>query len=121
MVSTADTTASTACFDLNGLTTFRRVFRRNELDERCLGGACTRTPHTSLNTPADGVISNQDVDAEEYVTRAGTGWEFGRDPDEGLCGDPGNFRQLGVEADGFIGPERSLFRSSTLKIRKHDL
>ncbi len=63
-------TASTACFDPNGLRTNLQESSRNE-PMNDAGGACDYVmPYRlSLNTLADGVISNQDVDAEEYVTR----------------------------------------------------
>ena len=77
----------------------------NSMNDGWWGRATTYALQASLNTPADGIISDQDDDAEEYVTRAGTGWEFTEDPDEGSQAIRAMQDRLGVEIDGFIGPD----------------
>ncbi len=72
-----------------------------------------RTPYSSAQYAGRWCHSNQDVDAEEYVTRAGTGLGVQEDPDEGLWRIQALQEKLGVEADGFTVPKRSLVCSST--------
>lgn len=93
----------------------------NSMNDAWWGRATTYALQASLNTPADGIISDQDASAEEYVTRAGTGWEFTEDPDEGSQMIQALQEKLGVEADGFIGPDTISALQQHLKNRGHDL
>lgn len=93
----------------------------NAMNDAWWGRATTYALQASLNTPADGIISNQDIDAEEDVTRAGTGWEFDEDPEEGSEVIYALQEKLGVEADGFIGPDTISALQQHLKNRGHDL
>lgn len=93
----------------------------NAMNDAWWGRATTYALQASLNTPADGIISNQDIDADEDVTRAGTGWEFVEDPEEGSEVIYALQEKLGVEADGFIGPDTISALQQHLKNRGHDL
>nr|DAY44672.1 MAG TPA: CHAP domain protein [Caudoviricetes sp.] len=93
----------------------------NAMNDAWWGRATTYALQASLNTPADGIISDQDVDAEDNVTRAGTGWEFTENPEEGSQVIHALQEKLGVESDGFIGPETITALQEHLKNRGHEL
>ena len=84
------------------------------------GRATTYALQASLYTPADGIISGQDPDVEDVVTRAGTGWETDVDA-EGSQVIEALQERLGVEADGLIGPDTVTALQKHLKNRGHDL
>ena len=84
------------------------------------GRATTYALQASLDTPADGIISGQNPDVEDDVTRAGTGWETEEDP-EGSQVIEALQEKLGVEVDGLIGPDTITALQEHLKNRGHDL
>lgn len=93
----------------------------NAMNDAWWGRATTYALQASLNTPADGIISDQDIYFADNVTRAGTGWEFDDDPDYGSEVIYALQEKLGVEADGFIGPDTISALQQHLKDRGHDL
>ena len=93
----------------------------NSMTDAWWGRATTYALQASLNTPADGIISDQDANAEEDVTRAGTGWEFTEDPEEGSEVIRAMQDRLGVEVDGFIGPDTISALQQRLRNRGHNL
>lgn len=93
----------------------------NAMNDAWWGRATTYALQASLNTPADGIISDQDIYAAEDVTRAGTGWEFDDDPEEGSEVIYALQEKLGVVADGLIGPDTISALQQHLKNRGHDL
>lgn len=92
----------------------------NSMTDAWWGRATTYALQASLNTPADGIISSQDPDVEDTVTRAGTGWETDADA-EGSQVIEALQEKLGVEADGLIGPDTIAALQEHLKNRGHDL
>lgn len=92
----------------------------NSMTDAWWGRATTYALQASLNTPADGIISGQDPDVEDDVTRAGTGWETEEDP-EGSQVIEALQEKLGVEVDGLIGPDTIAALQQHLKDRGHDL
>ena len=92
----------------------------NSMADAWWGRATTYALQASLNTPADGIISGQDPDVEDDVTRAGTGWETEEDP-EGSQVIEALQEKLGVEVDGLIGPDTITALQEHLKNRGHDL
>lgn len=93
----------------------------NAMNDAWWGRATTYALQASLNTPADGIISDQDVEAEDNVTRAGTGWEFTENPEDGSQVIHALQEKLGVESDGFIGPETIMALQRRLENRGHEL
>ena len=92
----------------------------NSMTDAWWGRATTYALQASLGTPADGIISGQDPDVEDVVTRAGTGWETDDDA-EGSQVIEALQEKLGVEADGLIGPDTITALQEHLKNRGHDL
>ena len=92
----------------------------NSMSDAWWGRATTYALQASLGTPADGVVSSQDPDVEDIVTRAGTGWETDDDP-EGSQVIQALQEKLGVEADGLIGPITVAALQEHLKRRGHNL
>lgn len=93
----------------------------NAMNDAWWGRATTYALQASLNTPADGIISDQDIYFADDITRAGTGWEFDDDPDYGSEVIYALQEKLGVEADGFFGPDTISALQQHLKDRGHDL
>lgn len=93
----------------------------NAMNDAWWGRATTYALQASLNTPADGIISDQDIYYADDITRAGTGWEFDDDPEEGSEVIYALQEKLGVEADGFIGRDTIAALQQHLKDRGHDL
>ena len=93
----------------------------NAMNDAWWGRATTYALQASLNTPADGIISDQDIYFADDITRAGTGWEFNDDPDYGSEVISALQQKLGVEVDGFIGPDTISALQQHLKNRGHDL
>lgn len=92
----------------------------NSMTDAWWGRATTYALQASLDTPADGIISGQDPDVEDVVTRAGTGWETDEES-EGSQVIEALQEKLGVEADGLIGPYTIAALQEHLKNRGHDL
>ena len=93
----------------------------NAMNDAWWGRATTYALQASLNTPADGIISDQDIYYADDITRAGTGWEFDDDPEEGSEVIYALQEKLGVEADGIFGPDTISALQQHLKNRGHDL
>lgn len=93
----------------------------NAMNDAWWGRATTYALQASLNTPADGIISDQDIYYADDITRAGTGWEFDDDPDYGSEVIYALQEKLGVEADGFFGRDTISALQQHLKDRGHDL
>lgn len=93
----------------------------NAMNDAWWGRATTYALQASLNTPADGIISDQDIYFADNITRAGTGWEFDDDPDYGSEVISALQQKLGVEVDGIIGPDTISALQQHLKNRGHDL
>lgn len=93
----------------------------NSMNDAWWGRATTYALQASLNTPADGIISDQDIYYADDITRAGTGWEFNDDPEYGSEVIYALQEKLGVEADGLIGPDTVSALQQHLKNRGHDL
>lgn len=93
----------------------------NAMNDAWWGRATTYALQASLNTPADGIISDQDIYFADDITRAGTGWEFDDDPDYGSEVISALQQKLGVEVDGIIGPDTISALQQHLKNRGHDL
>lgn len=93
----------------------------NAMNDAWWGRATTYALQASLNTPADGIISDQDIYYADDITRAGTGWEFDDDPEEGSEVIYELQEKLGVEADGIFGPDTTSALQQHLKNRGHDL
>lgn len=93
----------------------------NAMNDAWWGRATTYALQASLNTPADGIISDQDIYFADDITRAGTGWEFEDDPDDGSEVITALQQKLGVEDDGIVGPETISALQQHLKNRGHDL
>jgi CHAP domain protein len=93
----------------------------NAMNDAWWGRATTYALQASLNTPADGIISDQDIYFTDDITRAGTGWEFVDDPDYGSEVISALQQKLGVEVDGIIGPDTISALQQHLKNRGHDL
>lgn len=93
----------------------------NAMNDAWWGRATTYALQASLNTPADGIISDQDIYFADDITRAGTGWEFEDDPDDGSEVISALQQKLGVEDDGIVGPETISALQQHLKNRGHDL
>lgn len=92
----------------------------NSMTDAWWGRATTYALQASLGTPADGIISGQDPDVEDVVTRAGTGWETD-DNAEGSQVIEALQEKLGVEEDGLIGPDTITALQKHLKNRGHDI
>ncbi len=101
-------------------------FGRNEPDERCLVGACDYAVRPTGFAQYAGRwchLQIQDVDEGRmgrYACRHRLG-SSKRIPDEGSQATQALQEKLGVEADGFIGPETISALQQHLKIRGHDL
>lgn len=93
----------------------------NAMNDAWWGRATTYALQASLNTPADGIISDQDIYFADDITRAGTGWEFDDDPDYGSEVISVLQQKLGVEVDGIVGPDTISALQQHLKNRGHDL
>ncbi len=93
----------------------------NAMNDAWWGRATTYALQASLNTPADGIISDQDIYFADDITRAGTGWEFDDDPDYGSEVISVLQQKLGVEVDGIFGPDTISALQKHLKNRGHDL
>ncbi len=93
----------------------------NAMNDAWWGRATTYALQASLNTPADGIISDQDIYFADDITRAGTGWEFDDDPDYGSEVISALQQKLGVEVDGIVGPDTISALQQHLKNRGHDL
>lgn len=93
----------------------------NSMNDAWWGRATTYALQASLNTPADGIISDQDIYFADDITRAGTGWEFDDDPDYGSEVISVLQQRLGVEVDGIFGPDTISALQQHLKNRGHDL
>lgn len=93
----------------------------NAMNDAWWGRATTYALQASLNTPADGIISDQDIYFADDITRAGTGWEFNDDPDYGSEVISALQQKLGVEVDGIFGPDTISALQQHLKNRGHDL
>lgn len=93
----------------------------NAMNDAWWGRATTYALQASLNTPADGIISDQDIYFADDITRAGTGWEFNDDPDSGSEVISALQQKLGVEVDGIVGPDTISALQQHLKNRLHDL
>lgn len=93
----------------------------NSMNDAWWGRATTYALQASLNTPADGIISDQDIYYADDITRAGTGWEFDDDPEEGSEVIYALQEKLGVEADGIFGTDTISALQQHLKNRGHDL
>lgn len=93
----------------------------NAMNDAWWGRATTYALQASLNTPADGIISDQDIYFADDITRAGTGWEFNDDPDYGSEVISALQQKLGVEVDGIVGPDTISALQQHLKNRGHDL
>lgn len=93
----------------------------NAMNDAWWGRATTYALQASLNTPADGIISDQDIYFADDITRAGTGWEFDDDPDYGSEVISALQQKLGVEVDGIVGPDTISALQHHLKNRGHDL
>lgn len=93
----------------------------NAMNDAWWGRATTYALQASLNTPADGIISDQDIYFADDITRAGTGWEFNDDPEYGSEVISALQQKLGVEVDGIVGPDTISALQQHLKNRGHDL
>lgn len=93
----------------------------NAMNDAWWGRATTYALQASLNTPADGIISDQDIYFADDITRAGTGWEFDDDPDYGSEVISALQQKLGVEVDGIVGPDTISALQQHLKNRGHDI
>lgn len=69
------------------------------------GPLTTAALQTILGTPADGVVSSQDLRNKSLVLCAGDGWEWEWENPEGSAVIEAMQQRLGVDADGFIGPD----------------
>lgn len=93
----------------------------NAMNDAWWGRATTYALQASLNTPADGIVSDQDIYYADDITRAGTGWEFDDEPDYGSEVISALQRKLGVEDDGIFGTDTISALQQHLKNRGHDL
>lgn len=77
----------------------------NAMTDGYWGRAVTYALQASLGTPADGIVSDQDIDNEDYFPAAGTGWEWVRDPEAGSAVIEALQEKLKCEVDGIAGVE----------------
>lgn len=85
------------------------------------GRATTYALQSSLGTPADGIVSDQDVDNEDYFPAAGTGWDWTDTPGEGSTVVEALQEKLGITSDGIAGMETVTALQWHLRNRGHSL
>ena len=77
----------------------------NAMTDGYWGRAVTYALQASLGTSADGIVSDQDNDNEDYFPAAGTGWEWVHEPEAGSAVIEALQDKLKCEVDGIAGVE----------------